>query len=310
MSLRLGDGAPDFTADTTQGKVKFHDWIGSGWAILFSHPRDFTPVCTTELGYVARLKPEFDKRNVKAIGLSIDPVNSHEGWAKDIQETQGHAPNFPIIADPDKKVANLYGMIHPAHDEVYTVQTVFLIDPQKKVRLMITDPQTTGRNFDEILRVIDSLQLTAHHKVATPVNWKQGEDVIIVPAVADAEAKTLFPHGWKTIRPYLRVVAQPDKHTQPAPRSTFRGTPASAPVPRSGLASIAAAAQAMMARVLVEEQRGTAVRINVLILGSIHTEVVSNAAPEWLTPDDVGVFCAYLASKEGRMVSGGLHHLI
>jgi thioredoxin-dependent peroxiredoxin len=209
MSLRLGDVAPDFTADTTQGKIKFHDWIGSGWAILFSHPRDFTPVCTTELGYVARLKPEFDKRNVKTIGLSIDPVTSHEGWAKDIQETQGQAPNFPIIADPEKKVANQYGMIHPSHDEVYTVRTVFVIDPQKKVRLMITYPQTTGRNFDEILRVIDSLQLTDKHRVATPVNWKQGEDVIIVPAVSDEEAKTKFPKGWRALKPYLRLTPQP-----------------------------------------------------------------------------------------------------
>ena len=209
MSLRLGDVAPDFTADTTQGKIKFHDWIGSSWAVLFSHPRDFTPVCTTELGYVARLKPDFEKRNVKPIGLSIDPVASHEGWAKDIQETQGHAPNFPIIADPEKKVANLYGMMHPAHDEVYTVRTVFLIDPQKKIRLMITYPQTTGRNFDEILRVIDSLQLTDRHKVATPVNWKQGEDVIIVPAVSDDEAKGKFPGGWRALKPYLRLTPQP-----------------------------------------------------------------------------------------------------
>ena len=209
MSLRLGDIAPDFTADTTQGKIKFHEWIGSNWAVLFSHPRDFTPVCTTELGYVARLKPEFDRRNVKTIGLSIDPVASHEGWAKDIQETQGQAPNFPIIADPEKKVANLYGMMHPSHDEVYTVRTVFVIDPQKKVRLMITYPQTTGRNFDEILRVIDSLQLTDRHKVATPVNWKQGEDVIIVPAVTDDEAKTKFPGGWRALKPYLRLTKQP-----------------------------------------------------------------------------------------------------
>jgi thioredoxin-dependent peroxiredoxin len=209
MSLRLGDVAPDFTADTTQGKIKFHDWVGSNWAVLFSHPRDFTPVCTTELGYVARLKPEFDKRNVKPIGLSIDPVASHEGWAKDIQDTQGYAPNFPIIADPEKKVANLYGMMHPAHDEVYTVRTVFVIDPQKKIRLTITYPQTTGRNFDEILRVIDSLQLTDRHKVATPVNWKHGEDVIIVPAVTDAAAKRRFPSGWRALKPYLRLTPQP-----------------------------------------------------------------------------------------------------
>ena len=208
MSLKLGDVAPDFTADTTQGKLKFHDWIGSSWAILFSHPRDFTPVCTTELGYVARLKPEFDRRNVKAIGLSIDPVASHEGWSKDIQETQGQAPNFPIIADPDKKVANLYGMMHPAHDEVYTVRTVFVIDPQKKVRLTITYPQTTGRNFDEILRVIDSLQLTDKHRVATPVNWKQGEDVIIAGSVSDDEAKEIFP-GYQAPKPYIRITPQP-----------------------------------------------------------------------------------------------------
>src|SRR5262249_3493542 len=208
MSLRLGDIAPDFTADTTQGKIKFHEWIGSNWAVLFSHPRDFTPVCTTELGYVARLKPEFDRRNLKTIGLSIGAVASHEGWAKDIQETQGQAPNFPIIADPEKKVANLYGMMHPSHDEVYTVRTVFVIDPQKKVRLMITYPQTTGRNFDEILRVIDSLQLTDKHKVATPVNWKQGEDVIIVPAVSHDEAKGQVPGGWRALKPYLRLTPQ------------------------------------------------------------------------------------------------------
>ena len=177
--------------------------------MLFSHPRDFTPVCTTELGYVARLKPEFEKRGVKVIGLSIDPVASHKGWLEDIQETQGHAVNFPIIADPDKKVANLYGMIHPSHDEVYTVRKVFVIDPKKKIRLTITYPQTTGRNFDEILRVIDSLQLTDAHRVATPVNWKQGEDVIIVPAVTDEEAKAKFPKGWKALTPYLRLTPQP-----------------------------------------------------------------------------------------------------
>ena len=209
MVLRLGDPAPDFTAETTEGPVSFYTWLGAGWAILFSHPRDFTPVCTTELGYVARLKPEFEKRNVKAIGLSIDPVDSHRGWAADIKETQGYAPNFPIIADPERKVANLYGMIHPAHDEVYTVRTVFVIDPKKKIRLLITYPQTTGRNFDEILRVIDSLQLTDAHKVATPVNWKQGEDVIIVPAVSDEEAKTRFPKGWRALKPYLRLTPQP-----------------------------------------------------------------------------------------------------
>ena len=206
--LRLGDTAPDFTADTTEGKVQFHQWLGDKWGILFSHPRDFTPVCTTELGYVAKLKPEFEKRNVKPIGLSVDPVESHKGWTNDIKETQGTAVNFPIIADPERKVANQYGMMHPSHDEVYTVRTVFVIDPAKKVRLMITYPQTCGRNFDEILRVIDSLQLTDRHKVATPVNWKHGEDVIIVPAVSDDEAKQKFP-GVKTHKPYLRTTAQP-----------------------------------------------------------------------------------------------------
>lgn len=211
MSLRLGDTAPDFTAETTDGLISFHEWLGDGWAILFSHPRDFTPVCTTELGYVARLKPEFDRRGVKVIGLSIDPLDSHRGWAADIKETQGYAPNFPIVADPERKVADLYGMIHPAHDEVYTVRTVFVIDPKKKIRLTITYPQTTGRNFDEILRVIDSLQLTDAHKVATPVNWKQGEDVIIVPAVTDEEAKTKFPGGWRAIKPYLRLTRQPGR---------------------------------------------------------------------------------------------------
>ncbi|HEX6078625.1 MAG TPA: peroxiredoxin [Methylomirabilota bacterium] len=211
MSLRLGDTAPDFTAETTQGPVKFHEWIGDSWAILFSHPRDYTPVCTTELGYVARLKGEFDKRGVKCMGLSIDPVDSHKGWMNDIKETQGYLPTFPVVADPERKVANLYGMMHPAHDEVYTVRTVFVIDPKKKIRLMITYPQTTGRNFDEILRVIDSLQLTDGYRVATPVNWKQGEDVIIVPAVSDEEAKSKFPKGWKTLKPYLRLTPQPNK---------------------------------------------------------------------------------------------------
>ena len=211
MSLRLGDTAPDFTAESTEGQISFHNWIGDSWAILFSHPRDFTPVCTTELGYVARLKPDFEKRKVKPIGLSIDPVDAHKGWAQDIKETQGIALNFPIVADPDRNVADLYGMMHPKHDEVYTVRTVFVIDPQKKIRLMITYPQTTGRNFDEILRVIDSLQLTDAYKVATPVNWKQGEDVIIVPAVSDEEAKQRFPKGWKALKPYLRLTPQPNK---------------------------------------------------------------------------------------------------
>ena len=208
-SLRLGDTAPDFTADTTEGPIRFHEWIENRWAILFSHPRDFTPVCTTELGYVARLRPEFDTRGVKVIGLSIDPLDAHRGWAADIKETQGYAPNFPIIADPERKVANLYGMMHPAHDEVYTVRTVFVIDPKQKIRLTITYPQTTGRNFDEILRVIDSLQLTDAHRVATPVNWKQGENVIIVPAVSDEEARAKFPKGWRALKPYLRLTPQP-----------------------------------------------------------------------------------------------------
>ena len=209
MSLRLGDTAPDFHAETTQGPISLHEWLADQWGVLFSHPRDFTPVCTTELGYVARLKPEFEKRGVKAIGLSVDPVESHAGWLRDIEATQGHAVNFPIVADPDRKVADLYGMIHPAHDQVHTVRTVFVIDPKKTIRLLITYPQTTGRNFDEILRVIDSLQLADSHKVATPVNWQQGEDVIIVPAVSDDEARARFPQGWKALTPYLRLTPQP-----------------------------------------------------------------------------------------------------
>jgi alkyl hydroperoxide reductase subunit AhpC len=205
---RLGDTAPDFEADTTQGKIRFHDWIGDSWAILFSHPKDFTPVCTTELGYVGKLLPEFKKRNVKVIGLSVDPVDSHSGWVKDIEETQNTKVDYPIIADPERKVAGMYGMMHPAHDEVFTVRTVFVIDPKKKVRLMITYPQTCGRNFDEILRVIDSLQLTDKHSVATPVNWKQGDDVIITTAVSNEDADKRFP-GYRTIKPYLRMTPQP-----------------------------------------------------------------------------------------------------
>jgi alkyl hydroperoxide reductase subunit AhpC len=205
---RLGDTAPDFEAETTQGKIRFHDWIGDSWAVLFSHPKDFTPVCTTELGYVGKLLPEFRKRNVKVIGLSVDPVDSHSGWVKDIEETQSTKVDYPIIADPERKVAGLYGMMHPAHDEVFTVRTVFVIDPKKKVRLMITYPQTCGRNFDEILRVIDSLQLTDKHSVATPVNWKQGEDVIITTAVSNEDAEKKFP-GYRTIKPYLRMTPQP-----------------------------------------------------------------------------------------------------
>ena len=209
MTLRLGDVAPDFTAETTQGPVRFHEWIGNGWAVLFSHPKDFTPVCTTELGYMAKIKPEFDKRGVKIIAVSVDPLDSHHGWSRDIEETQGAAPNYPIIADPERKVATLYDMIHPNMDETFTVRSVFVIGPDKKVKLMITYPQSTGRNFDEVLRVIDSCQLTAKHSVATPVNWRAGEDCIIVPAVSDEDAKKRFPGGWKALKPYYRVVPQP-----------------------------------------------------------------------------------------------------
>ena len=216
MALRIGDEAPNFTAETTEGKIDFHEWIGDGWAILFSHPKDFTPVCTTELGYMAKLKPEFDKRNCKVIGLSIDPVDDHQRWAKDIEETQGAAPNYPIIGDSDLEVAKLYDMIHPnatggkrtAADNA-TIRSVFVVGPDKKIKLILTYPMSTGRNFDEVLRVLDSMQLTAKHKVATPVNWKPGEDVIIVPAVSDEEAKQKFPGGWKAPRPYLRIVPQP-----------------------------------------------------------------------------------------------------
>jgi thioredoxin-dependent peroxiredoxin len=211
MSIRLGDTAPDFSADTTEGPINFHEWIGDHWAVLFSHPKDYTPVCTTELGEVARIKPEFDKRSVKAIGLSVDPVDSHKGWAKDIEETQGSALNFPIIADPDRKIAELYDMIHPNTSETATVRSVFVIGPDKKVKLTLTYPMSTGRNFEEIVRVIDSLQLTAKHSVATPANWKQGDDCIIPPAISDEQAKDKFPEGWKTLKPYLRMVPQPGK---------------------------------------------------------------------------------------------------
>jgi alkyl hydroperoxide reductase subunit AhpC len=209
MSLQLGDVAPDFEADTTEGHIRFHDWIGNGWAVLFSHPKDFTPVCTTELGAVAKRKAEFEKRGVKVIGLSVDPVTDHEKWAADIEETQGAALNFPLIGDPERKVSQLYDMIHPKANETLTVRSVFVIGPDKKIKLTITYPASTGRNFDEILRVIDSLQLTAKHSVATPVDWKSGEDVIIVPSLSDADAKKKFPAGWKTLKPYLRVVKQP-----------------------------------------------------------------------------------------------------
>jgi alkyl hydroperoxide reductase subunit AhpC len=211
MAIRLGDTAPDFTAETTQGTVNFHDWLGDSWGILFSHPKDYTPVCTTELGYTAKLKPEFEKRNVKVIGLSVDPLDSHEGWAKDIEETQGVALNFPVIADSDRKVSDLYDMIHPNANDTLTVRSVYVVGPDKKVKLTITYPASTGRNFDEILRVIDSLQLTANYSVATPVNWKDGDDCIIVPSVSDEDAKAKFPAGWKTIKPYLRVTPQPNK---------------------------------------------------------------------------------------------------
>jgi alkyl hydroperoxide reductase subunit AhpC len=209
MSVRLGDVAPDFTAQTTQGEIKFHEWLGDSWGVLFSHPKDFTPVCTTELGYVAKIKPEFDKRNVKVIGLSVDSVESHEKWESDIGETQGTPVNFPMIGDPDRNVSNLYDMIHPNANDTLTVRSVFVIGPDKKVKLTITYPASTGRNFDEVLRVIDSLQLTAKFKVATPANWNDGSDVIFGAAVTDDEAKTLFPGGWKTVKPYLRVLPQP-----------------------------------------------------------------------------------------------------
>ena len=218
MSLRINDLAPDFTAQTTQGTIRFHDWIGDGWAVLFSHPKDFTPVCTTELGYMAKIEPEFTKRNAKIIGLSIDPVENHQKWAGDIEETQGHMPKYPMIGDTDLAVAKLYNML-PADEPGTsdgrtaatnaTVRSVFVIGPDKRIKMMMTDPMTTGRNFDEIVRVLDSLQLTVKHKVATPANWKQGEDVIIAGSVSDEDAKTLFPNGWKAVKPYLRVTKQP-----------------------------------------------------------------------------------------------------
>ena len=210
MSLHLGQTAPDFEQQSTEGVIRFHDWLGNSWGILFSHPKDFTPVCTTELGEVARLKPEWDKRGVKPIALSVDPVESHTAWAGDIAETQGQAVNYPILADADQKVSNLYGMIHPESDPTLTVRAVYVIDPNKKIRLILTYPPSAGRNFAEILRTIDSLQLTDHEKVATPVNWKAGEPVIIVPSLSDAQAKDRFPQGWQTLKPYLRVVQLPD----------------------------------------------------------------------------------------------------
>ena len=219
MALRIGNEAPDFTAETTEGTINFHDWIGDGWAILFSHPKDFTPVCTTELGYMAGLKPEFEKRNCKIIGLSVDPVDNHAKWSKDIEETQGHAVNYPLIGDPELKVAKLYDMLPadagdtsegrtPADNA--TVRSVFLIGPDKTIKAMLIYPMSTGRNFDEVLRLLDSCQLTAQHKVATPVNWKQGDKVIIVPAVSDEEAKAKYPDGWESPKPYIRIVPQPE----------------------------------------------------------------------------------------------------
>jgi len=220
MSLSLGDVAPDFEADTTEGHIRFHDWLGDSWGVLFSHPKDFTPVCTTELGYLAKVKPDFEKRNVKLIGLSVDPVDNHKRWSTDIQETQGHAPNYPMIGDTDLKISKLYNMLPAATAgtsegrtaaDNQTVRNVFVIGPDKKIKLIIVYPMTTGRNFDEVLRVIDSLQLTAKHKVATPVNWKQGEDVIIAGSVSDDDAKKTYPQGWKSPRPYIRIVPQPGR---------------------------------------------------------------------------------------------------
>jgi alkyl hydroperoxide reductase subunit AhpC len=218
MALRIGDEAPDFEADTTEGRIQFHDWIGDSWAVLFSHPKDFTPVCTTELGYMAKIKPDFDSRNVKVIGLSVDALDRHEGWAKDIEETQGHAPNYPIIGDSDYKVSKLYEMLPddvggdsgdrtPADNQ--TVRNVIVVGPDKKIKLILAYPMTTGRNFDEVLRVIDSLQLTANHKVATPAQWQQGDDVIIAGSVSNDQAKEIYPDGWEEPRPYIRIVPQP-----------------------------------------------------------------------------------------------------
>jgi thioredoxin-dependent peroxiredoxin len=217
MALSIGDTAPDFEAQTTQGKIRFHEWIGDNWAVLFSHPKDFTPVCTTELGYMAKIQPEFDKRGVKIIGLSVDPVDSHSKWAADIEETQGSAPKYPLIGDPDLKISKQWGMLPAAASadgprtaaDNQTVRNVFVVGPDKKIKLVLVYPMSTGRNFDEVLRVIDSLQLTAKHKVATPVNWKQGDDVIIAASVSDDDAKKAFPNGWKAVKPYLRIVPQP-----------------------------------------------------------------------------------------------------
>jgi alkyl hydroperoxide reductase subunit AhpC len=224
MALRIGQTAPDFEADTTEGKIRFHEWLGDSWGILFSHPKDFTPVCTTELGYMAKMKPQFDKRNVKIIGLSVDPVDRHKGWAADIQETQGAAPNYPMIGDPNLKISKLYDMLPEEAGDTcdgrtaadnQTVRNVYVIGPDKKIKLILCYPMTTGRNFDEVIRVIDSMQLTAKHKVATPVNWKQGEDVIIAGSVSDEEAKKTYPQGWKAPKPYIRIVPQPEQPQSP-----------------------------------------------------------------------------------------------
>lgn len=211
MTLRLGDTAPDFTAETTEGTISFHEWKGDSWAVLFSHPKDFTPVCTTELGHLAKIKGEFDKRNVKVIGLSVDPLGAHHEWSQDIAETQGMAPNYPLIADDKRKVSDLYDMVHPAADDTMTVRSVFVIGPDNSVKLSLTYPASTGRNFEEILRVIDSLQLTADYSVATPVNWKDGEDVVIAPTIPDDEAREKFPKGFETQKPYLRITPQPNR---------------------------------------------------------------------------------------------------
>jgi thioredoxin-dependent peroxiredoxin len=211
MAIRLGDVAPDFEAQTTEGPLRFHEWLGNGWGILFSHPKDFTPVCTTELGEVARLKPEFAKRNTKVLALSVDSVEDHQRWSADIEETQGTRPNYPLIADSDRKISTLYDMIHPNANDTLTVRSVYIIGPDKKVKLTLTYPASTGRNFDEILRVLDSLQLTANHSVATPVNWKDGQDVIVVPSLSDAQAREKFPKGFRVVKPYLRITPQPNK---------------------------------------------------------------------------------------------------
>jgi alkyl hydroperoxide reductase subunit AhpC len=220
MALQIGDTAPDFHAQTTEGEIDFHDWIDGSWAVLFSHPKDFTPICTTELGYMAKVKPEFDKRNVKILGLSVDALDNHTGWASDIEETQGTAPNYPLIADTDFNVAKLYDMLPASTSgdpskrtpaDNMTVRNVFIIGPDKKIKTILVYPMSTGRNFDEVLRIVDSLQLTSKHNVSTPVNWKQGEDVIIAPAISDEDAKSKFPKGWKTLKPYLRLTPQPDK---------------------------------------------------------------------------------------------------